>query len=176
MLRQCVLCMFFAASGLAGFQKTPAGPAQPQPAAIAAGEIGSRLPDFTARDLRGRRISSTDLRGKVVLIDFWATWCQPCKKEMPGYQKLADQYGARGFAVIGFKLDIMADTEEPRGFARRLGIRYPLAVATDEVKNKFGGIEGLPTTFLYDRQGILRQKIIGFEYTGVIEKDLKPLL
>ena len=109
----------------------------------------------------------------MVLIDFWATWCQPCKKEMPGYQKLADRYGAQGFAVIGFKLDIMADTEEPRAFARRLGIRYPLAVATDEVKNKFGGIEGLPTTFIYDRQGILRQKIIGFEYTDVIEKDLK---
>jgi thiol-disulfide isomerase/thioredoxin len=111
-----------------------------------------------------------------VLIDFWATWCQPCKKEMPGYQKLADRFGAQGFAVIGFKLDIMADTEEPRAFARRLGIRYPLAVATDEVKNKFGGIEGLPTTLIYDRQGILRQKIIGFEYTDVIEKNLKALL
>jgi hypothetical protein len=70
----------------------------------------------------------------------------------------------------------MADTEEPHAFARRLGIHYPLAVATDEVKNKFGGIEGLPTTLIYDRQGILQQKIIGFEYTDVIETDLKPLL
>jgi thiol-disulfide isomerase/thioredoxin len=168
--------MFLAASGLAGFQQTPAGTPQPQPAAIAAGEIGSRLPDFSAKDFRGRKISSADLRGKVVLIDFWATWCQPCKKEMPGYQKLADRYSPRGFAVIGLKLDIMADTEEPRAFARRLGVRYPLAVATDDLKNKFGGIEGLPTTLLYDREGILRQKIIGFEYTDVIEADLKPLL
>jgi len=176
MLRQCVFYMFLAASGPAGVEQTPTGAPQPQAAAIAAGEIGSRLPDFSARDLRGRRISSADLRGKVVLIDFWATWCQPCKKEMPGYQKLADRYGAQGFAVIGFKLDIMADTEGPRAFARRLGIRYPLAVATDAVKNKFGGIEGLPTTLLYDRQGVLRQKIIGFEYTDVIEKDLKALL
>ena len=176
MLRECVFCLFLVASRLAGIEQTSASPAQTKTAAIAAGEIGSRLPDFSARDLRGRRISSTDLRGKVVLIDFWATWCQPCKKEMPGYQKLADRYGPRGFAVIGFKLDTMADTEEPRMFARRLGIRYPLAVATDEVKNKFGGIEGLPTTLLYDRQGILRQKIIGFEYTDVIEKDLKKLL
>jgi thiol-disulfide isomerase/thioredoxin len=163
--------MFLAASGLAGLEQTPAGPA-----AIAAGEIGSHLPDFSARDLHGRRISSSELRGKVVLVDFWATWCQPCKKEMPGYQKLVDRYGPRGFAVIGFKLDTMADTEDPRAFARRLGIRYPLAVATDEVKNKFGGIEGLPTTLLYDRQGILRQKIIGFEYTDALEKDLKELL
>ena len=168
--------MFLAASGLAGVEQTSAGPAQPQPAAVAAGEIGSRLPDFSASDLRGRRISSADLRGKVVLIDFWATWCQPCKKEMPGYQKLVDRYGAQGFAVIGLKLDIMADTQEPRAFARRLGIHYPLVVATDELKNKFGGIEGLPTTLLYDRQGILRQKIIGFEYTDAIEKELKALL
>jgi len=167
--------MFLAGSGLAGFQQTPAGPL-PKPAAIAAGEIGSRLPDFSAKDFHGSKISSADLRGKVVLIDFWATWCQPCKKEMPGYQKLADRYGSRGFAVIGFKLDIMADTEEPRAFAMHLGIHYPLAVAIDEIKNKFGGIEGLPTTLIYDRQGILRQKIIGFEYTDVIEKNLKPLL
>ena len=95
---------------------------------------------------------------------------------MPGYQKLLDRYGPRGFAVIGLKLDIMADTEEPRAFARRLGVRYPLAIATDGLKSKFGGIEGLPTTLLYDRQGILRQKIIGFEYTDVVETYLKPLL
>ncbi len=176
MLRQCVFYMFLGALGLAGFQQTPAGPSLPKSAVIASGEIGARLPDFSVRDLRGRRISSSDLRGKVVLIDFWATWCQPCKKEMPGYQKLLDRYGPRGFAVIGFKLDIMADTEEPRAFARRLGIRYPLAIATDDLKKKFGGIEGLPTTLLYDRQGILRQKIIGFEYTDVIETDLKQLL
>jgi len=176
MLRQWMFYMFLATSGLAGVEQAPAGPAQPKAAAIAAGKIGSRLPDFSARDLHGRRISSAGLRGKVVLIDFWATWCQPCKKEMPGYQKLAARYGPRGFSVVGFKLDIMADTEEPRTFARRLGIRYPLAVATDEVKNKFGGIEGLPTTLLYDREGILRQKIIGFEYTDVIEKELKALL
>lgn len=168
--------MFLAASVFAGFQQTPAGTPQPKSAAISPGEIGSRLPDFSAKDFRGRKISSADLRGKVVLIDFWATWCQPCKKEMPGYQKLADRYSSRGFAVIGLKLDIMADTEEPRAFARRLGVRYPLAVATDDLKNKFGGIEGLPTTLLYDREGILRQKIIGFEYTDVIEADLKPLL
>jgi thiol-disulfide isomerase/thioredoxin len=176
MLKQLVFCLFLVASGLAGVEQTPAAPLQPKPRAITAGEIGSRLPDFSTKDLRGRRISSANLRGKVVLIDFWATWCGPCKKEMPGYQKLADRYRRRGFAVIGLKLDIMADTEAPRAFARRLGIRYPLAVATDEIKNKFGGIEGLPTTLIYNRQGILRQKIIGFEYTDIIEKDLKELL
>src|SRR5262252_1034839 len=113
----------------------------PQPIShTAAGEVGSSLPGLSVKDLQGHPLSSADLRGKVVLIDFWATWCQPCRKEMPGYQKLADKYGAQGFAVIGLKLDIMADSEEPHAFARRLGVHYPLAVATDELKNKFGGV------------------------------------
>jgi thiol-disulfide isomerase/thioredoxin len=171
-----LLFLVLALVGLVGCNQNPASPAPSKEVVIAAGEIGSRLPDFAVKDLQGRELSSADLGGKIVLIDFWATWCQPCKKEMPGYQKLVDRYGAQGFAVIGLKLDIMADTEEPRAFARRFGIHYPLVVATDELKNKFGGIEGLPTTLLYDRQGILRQKIIGFEYTDAIEKELKALL
>ena len=121
-------------------------------------------------------MSSADLRGKVVLIDFWATWCQPCKKEMPGYQKLLDRYGSRGFAIIGFKLDTMIDAEDPLRFAKRIGVRYPLVVAADDLMQKFGGIEGIPTTMLYDRQGVLRKKVIGFEYTDVIESKIKPLL
>lgn len=174
MLRLSLFILGVAAIVLAGCNH-PASPSQPKVAVIAAGEIGSRLPDFSVEDLRGREISSTDLRGKVVLIDFWATWCQPCKKEMPGYQKLLDRYGSRGFVVIGFKFDTMRDTEDPVLFAKKIGVRYPLAVATAELKQKFGGIEGLPTTMLYDRQGILRKKVIGFEYTDVIESELKPL-
>jgi len=154
----------------------PLSPASPQEKASAPGEIGSSLPEFAVKDLQGHDISSDALRGKIVLIDFWATWCEPCKKEMPGYQKLLDKYRARGFAVIGFKFDTMVDTEKPVSFAKKIGVRYPLAVASDDVKKKFGGIEGLPTTMLYDRQGILRKKVIGFEYTDVFDADLKPLL
>ena len=95
---------------------------------------------------------------------------------MPGYQKLEDRYGLRGFAVVGFKFDTMMDTEDPIKFAKKIGVRYPLAVATDAVKRKFGGVEGLPTTMLYGRDGILRQKVIGFEYTETFEANLKPLL
>jgi hypothetical protein len=70
----------------------------------------------------------------------------------------------------------MADSEDPVQFAKKMGVRYPLAVAPDELKQKFGGIEGLPTTRLYDRQGILRKKVVCFEYTGAIESEVKPLL
>jgi len=176
MLKKSLLFLSLAAVGLVACNQHSASPPQPKETVVAAGEIGSRLPDFSLQDLLGHQVSSDDLRGKVVLIDFWATWCQPCKKEMPGYQKLIDRYGQHGFAVIGFKFDTMADAEDPLTFARRIGVRYPLAVATDDLKQRFGGVEGLPTTMLYDRRGILRQKIIGFEYTDAIESELKPLL
>ena len=176
MLRTCLLFLSLAAVGLVGCNRHSASPTQPKEPAIAAGEIGSRLPDFSVKDLQGHPLSSADLRGKAVLVDFWATWCQPCKKEMPGYQKLEDSDGSRGFVVIGFKFDTMPDMEDPLQFASKIGVRYPLAVATEEVKQKFGGIEGLPTTMLYDRQGILRTKVIGFEYTDNVEQALRPLL
>jgi thiol-disulfide isomerase/thioredoxin len=176
MLRECVLYFSVAAFGLAGCKQHAASLAPSTEPVIAAGEIGSRLPEFALKDLQGREISSEELRGKVVLIDFWATWCQPCKKEMPGYQKLLDRYGPSGFAVVGFKFDTMTDTEDPVLFAKRIGVRYPLAVAPDDLKQKFGGIEGLPTTMLYDRRGILRKKVVGFEYTDIFEADLKKLL
>jgi len=162
--------------GLAGCRQHSASAGTQVKGAITAGEVGSAMPAFAAKDLRGRQINSEEFRGKVVLFDFWATWCKPCEKEMPGYQQLSSRYGPQGFAVIGFKFDTMKDTEAPIRFARRLGIHYPIAVATEDVRQKFGGIEGLPTKLIYDRQGILREKIIGFEYTEVVERMLKPLL
>jgi thiol-disulfide isomerase/thioredoxin len=176
MPRKCLLFLSLAAAGLVACNRHPASPPPPKENAVAAGELGSRLPRFSVKDLQGGTISSADLRGKVVLIDFWATWCQPCAKEMPGYQKLLDLYGSRGFAVIGFKFDTMEDPQDPVLFARKLGVHYPLAIASHDLKQSFGGIEGLPTTLLYDRQGILREKVIGFEYTDAFERDLKPLL
>ena len=176
MLRKPLLFLGLAAVGLVGCDQHPAESNPPHKATVAAGAVGSRLPEFSVNDLQGHKLSSADLRGKVVLVDFWATWCQPCKKEMPGYQKLLNIYGPAGFVVVGFKFDTMRDTADPVRFANQLGIRYPLAVATEDLKQRFGGILGLPTTLLYDRQGILRNKVIGFEYTNTFEAELKPLL
>jgi len=175
-MRKRWLFLILVVGGLAGCNHPQAGPPSSGKSQIGPGAVGSSLPDFRVTDLEGHPLSSADLHGKVVLVDFWATWCQPCKKEMPGYQKLMDRYGSRGFIAIGFKFDTMRDVVEPVRFAKKMGIRYPLAVASDEIKLKFGGIEGLPTTMLYDRKGILQWKVIGFEYTGSVESVLKQLL
>jgi thiol-disulfide isomerase/thioredoxin len=176
MFSRTALFLAVAAAGLIGCDQHSASPAQPKEAVVLPGNIGSRLPEFSAKDLQGRAISSSELRGKVVLVDFWATWCQPCKQEMPGYQRLADEYGSRGFAVIGFKATMMKDVEDPLRFAKKIGVHYPLVVATDDLMQKFGGIEGLPTTLLYDRQGILRNKVIGFEYNATFAAEVKTML
>lgn len=173
--RTVSLLVLLCCLGLAGCSRYPASSNQTKPQANA-GQIGSRLPSFSATDLAGHPFSSKALRGKVVIVDFWATWCQPCKAEMPGYQKLLQRYESQGLAVVGFKATMMMDTEPPLDFARKMGVRYPLATATPDIVSLFGEIEGLPTTLIYDRAGILRQKIIGFEYTNVIESEVKPLL
>lgn len=142
----------------------------------APGEIGSHLPEFDVNDLWGNQISSNGVRGKVVLVDIWATWCQPCRKEMPGYQKLLNRYGPQGFVVIGLKSNMMMDTQDPSRFAREIGVHYPLVSASSELIEKFCQLEGLPTTMIYDRQGILRKKVIGFDYAESFESTLKPLL
>jgi len=170
-----LLFLSLAAAGLLGCSQHSTSPPGSSDH-IAAGEIGSPLPYFSVKDLAGREISSAGLNGKVVLIDFWATWCEPCKREMPGYQRLADRYVSRAFVVVGLKFDTMMDTEDPVRFAQRIGVRYPLTVATDALKQEFGGIEGLPTTMIYDRRGTLRSKVIGFEYTEAIEAEIERLL
>lgn len=175
---RCLVNLFliFAAAMLAGCHQHSASTTKPAQPTIVAGEIGSRLSNFSVKDFQGRELSASDFRGKVLLVDVWATWCQPCKKEMPGYQTLLDRYSSRGFAVLGLKATMMMDTEDPIQFAREVGVHYPLAIASLQAMQALGGILGLPTTFLYDRQGILRYKVIGFEYTNVIEAQLKPLL
>jgi peroxiredoxin len=131
-----------------------------------------RMPDFHLEDTRGQRVTLAQFRGKVLLVDFWATWCAPCKKEMPGYETLYRRYRTRGFAVVGIAAD--SDRAAVAKFGRKLGITYPLLINGMDVQRY--GVQGLPTTILVDREGFIRKEVIGFEYTRVIEASVKQLL
>ena len=146
-----------------------AGGAQAQPSLANAPE---RMPYFALRDTAGHQVSSAQFRGQVVLLDFWATWCAPCKQEMPGYERLYRQYKGRGFVVVGIAAD--SDARLVSRFGKKLGITYPLLVNGMDVRRY--GIEGLPTSMLVDRNGLIRNKVVGFEYTSVIESELRDIL
>jgi peroxiredoxin len=131
-----------------------------------------RMPDFDLRDPAGRKVSAAQFRGKVVLLDFWATWCAPCKKEMPGYEDLYRRYRDRGLVVIGISAD--SDPALVAKFRRRLRITYPLLINGMDVERY--GVKGLPTTMLVDRNGFVRKKVVGFEETHVFESALRDIL
>ena len=137
-------------------------------------EVGTRMPEFMLRDVSGREASSEEFRGKVLLVDFWATWCEPCKVEMPAFEELQNRYRDRGLVVVGIALD--TDAAGIAQFAKKLGVHYILLISTPEVERQFGGILGIPTTFLVDRNGVIRKKVIGFDHKEAFEKALTDLL
>ena len=142
------------------------------------GEVGAVLPELDLTDVNDNPLSSADFQGKVLLVDYWAPWCQPCEKEMPGYQQLYDKYRERGLVVLGVLFDpgMSMGDESPDHFAKRLCITYPFVKDSPELQAQFGGIKGIPTTFIIDRKRVIRYKVVGFEYTANIEAALQPLL
>ncbi len=117
-------------------------------------------PTWTAKNVAGGELHSADLRGKVLVIDFWATWCPPCRAEIPDYIKLQDKYRQRGIAFVGIAAD-EAGPEVVAKFGKSMGINYPLVMYTEQLIAAFGGVEALPTTFVIDRKGRVRFKKVG---------------
>ena len=131
-------------------------------------------PAFSLTDLNGRNLELASYKGKVVLLDFWATWCGPCRIEIPGFVGLQDRYREEGLAVIGISLD---DSPEPvREFYREYKMNYPVAMGDEKVSELFGGILGLPTAFLIGRDGRIYSKHIGATDISVFEEEIKELL
>ncbi len=136
---------------------------------------GKPAPAFTLQDLNGKNVSLSDLRGKVVILDFWATWCPPCIQEIPHFIELYEQYKDRGFAMVGISLD-QAGISVVKSFVQKYRINYPILMTDGWVDKAFGGIPGIPTTFVIDSAGNIRQKYIGYRDKAVFENDIKALL
>src|SRR5262250_3196514 len=110
------------------------------------GQKGTLAPDFQLKNLDGKQVRLSAFRGKAVLLNFWATWCAPCKIEMPWFVDLQKQYAAQGLQVIGVAMD---DSGEPAisKFAKEMGVNYPVLIGKESVGDAYGGVEFLPTTF-----------------------------
>jgi len=136
--------------------------------------VNRRAPEFVRRDLSGQTVDLARLRGKVVLVNFWATWCAPCQAEMPVFAAWQRQYGPRGLQVVGISMD--DDAAPVRKVLGRLGIDYPVAMGDARLGRRYGGVLGLPLTFLIDRQGVIRARFQGESNLKVIAAALQPLL
>jgi peroxiredoxin len=122
--------------------------------------VGRPAPDFALADISGRTMRLSDFKGKIVLLDFWATWCAPCRREIPGFNRLQRQFAASGFTVLGVALD-EEGAAVARPLAQRLGINYPIAIGTQQVAADYGGIQALPTAFLIGRDGRILGTFVG---------------
>ena len=132
--------------------------------------------DYTLADMNGDQLDLASLKGKVILLNFWATWCGPCKIEIPAFIELQDEYGEQGFQVLGLSVD---DTpEQMRPFAEDLGVNYPFLVGLgeDDFQEAYGPIWGLPVSFWIDREGTICKTHMGIASKDELELALKSLL
>ncbi len=132
----------------------------------------SAAPEFRLSDIQGRTVSLSDFRGKVVILDFWATWCPPCRREIPDLISLQSQYKGEGLQIVGVALD---EPDKVKGFAQYMQMNYPVLLGNDDVSALYGGISGIPTTFIIDRKGKIVQRFEGFTERAVFESEIKQL-
>jgi cytochrome c biogenesis protein CcmG, thiol:disulfide interchange protein DsbE len=131
-------------------------------------------PQFALADLQGARVDLAQYRGKVVLLNFWATWCAPCRVEMPRFVQWQQQYGSQGFRIIGVSVDDSAAPVRP--FVAKMRLDYPVVMANAKLGGLYGGVYGVPVTFLIDRHGVVRARFDGGSDTGQIHAEMLKLL
>lgn len=133
----------------------------------------SKLPNFSLKSLEGKVISSSDFSQKVLVVNFWATWCPPCLKEIPHLNEIYLDFQSRGVTVLGISMD-QTTPDVVQQFIHRLDVKYPVVMGSSSVSDNFGGIRGLPTTFIVDQNGKIIKRFDGFRPS--YPKDMKRII
>lgn len=137
---------------------------------------GSMAPAFELKNIAdGKTVSLASFRGKAVLLNFWATWCGPCKIEMPWLVDLQKKYGPQGLEIVGVAMDDASD-KEIADFSHKMGVNYTVLKGTEKVGDLYGGVDRLPLTYYIDRSGKVVDEIVGLASESVIEADIKRAL
>jgi thiol-disulfide isomerase/thioredoxin len=139
---------------------------------VASDNIGKPAPDFELTSLEGKTVKLSDFKGRPVLINFWATWCGPCKIEMPWFIDLKKKYEGQGFEIIGIAME---DTENEKiaEFTKKIGVNYVIVKGKNSVADAYGDVQGLPTSFYVDREGKIVAQHAGLVSRSTIEDDIK---
>jgi thiol-disulfide isomerase/thioredoxin len=173
-----IAALAIAAVGLAacgGGAGSPSAPA-PTSAPAAADAAGQRMaPEFELPDLGGNTVHLSDSRGNVRLVDFWTTWCAPCREEIPMFKELHAAYAAKGFTLVGIAMDDEG-VSKVKPFVEENRIPYLTLIGTEDVATSFGGVVGYPTKFLVDRDGRIVKTWVGPVPRSVLEKNIQALL
>ena len=143
-------------------------------ASLAPGQVDKPAPALALKDVAGQMLRLSDYKGKVVLINFWATWCAPCRAEMPDLIKWQREYRRRGLQVIGIAYP-PGELAEVRKFTKMMKVNYPIALGKEETKTLFDQGETLPMTVVIDRQGVVREIIQGILFPEEFEQKIMPL-
>lgn len=139
------------------------------------GAAPSKAPPWELKDTEGNLVKSSDFTGKVIILDFWATWCPPCKVEIPGFIELQKKYGEKGLVVIGVSLDEQGPAVV-KPFIQQLGMNYPVVMGDEKIVQDFGGVSVIPTTFIIDKSGTIVDKHVGYAPKETFEEKITPLL
>jgi peroxiredoxin len=146
---------------------------------------GQKAPPFTLKDTAGHKVSLADYKGKAVIVDFWATWCAPCKVEIPWLEQFHNQYAGQGLEILGVSEDnldpddkakLAQEKKDISDKATQMKINYPVLIDDASVSTPYGGIDGLPTTFFIDRSGKVVASTVGLAPRDTIEADIKKAL
>jgi cytochrome c biogenesis protein CcmG/thiol:disulfide interchange protein DsbE len=149
--------------------------ARPSAPPAAAMGVGAIAPEFELPDIHGAKVHLSDSKGTVRLVDFWTTWCAPCREEVPMFKELHAAYGPKGFTLVGIAMDDEG-LEKVKPFVEENGIDYLTLIGTEPVAESFGGVVGYPTLFLLDREGKVVEYWVGPVPRAVLEQKIQALL